>query len=60
VAWNKRDLLTYAVGVGAKNDEFPFVYGENSRYSTRKNYTNNNIFLAELGEISQLRMQAGA
>ncbi|KDR77105.1 hypothetical protein GALMADRAFT_139128 [Galerina marginata CBS 339.88] len=26
VAWNKRDLLTYAVGVGAKNDEFPFVY----------------------------------
>ncbi|KAF9460421.1 peroxisomal dehydratase [Collybia nuda] len=26
VAWNKRDLLTYAVGVGAKNDEFSFVY----------------------------------
>jgi hypothetical protein len=26
VAWNKRDLLTYAVGVGAKNDEFQFVY----------------------------------
>jgi len=28
VAWNKRDLLTYAVGVGAKNDDFPFVYGK--------------------------------
>jgi hypothetical protein len=27
VAWNKRDLLTYAAGVGAKNDEFHFVYG---------------------------------
>jgi len=26
VAWNKRDLLTYAVGVGAKKDDFPFVY----------------------------------
>ncbi|RDB17077.1 putative enoyl-CoA hydratase 2 [Hypsizygus marmoreus] len=26
VSWNKRDLLTYAVGVGAKNDEFPFIY----------------------------------
>ncbi|PFH51168.1 hypothetical protein AMATHDRAFT_3299 [Amanita thiersii Skay4041] len=26
VAWNKRDLLTYAVGVGAKNDDFHFVY----------------------------------
>jgi hypothetical protein len=27
VAWNKRDLLAYAVGVGAKNDELQFVYG---------------------------------
>ncbi|KIM41382.1 hypothetical protein M413DRAFT_445398 [Hebeloma cylindrosporum] len=26
VAWNKRDLLAYAVGIGAKNDEFPFIY----------------------------------
>ncbi|KAJ2922596.1 hypothetical protein H1R20_g14507, partial [Candolleomyces eurysporus] len=26
VAWNKRDLLTYAVGVGAKADEYPFIY----------------------------------
>ncbi|KAH9474604.1 putative dehydratase NIT22 [Psilocybe cubensis] len=29
VAWNKRDLLTYAVGVGAKNDDFQFVYDPN-------------------------------
>lgn len=27
VSWNKRDLLIYAVGVGAKKDDFPFVYG---------------------------------
>ncbi|KAG6809634.1 hypothetical protein H0H92_015448 [Tricholoma furcatifolium] len=26
VSWNKRDLLTYAVGVGAKNDDYHFVY----------------------------------
>ncbi|KAK7467272.1 hypothetical protein VKT23_004329 [Stygiomarasmius scandens] len=26
VSWNKRDLLTYAVGVGAKKDDFPFIY----------------------------------
>jgi len=26
VAWTKRDLLTYAVGIGAKKDDFPFVY----------------------------------
>ncbi|KAG6874011.1 hypothetical protein C0995_007968 [Termitomyces sp. Mi166 len=26
VAWNKRDLLTYAVGVGAKSDDLSFVY----------------------------------
>jgi len=26
VGWNKRDLLTYAAGIGAKNDEFSFVY----------------------------------
>jgi len=26
VSWNKRDLLTYAVGVGAKADDYSFVY----------------------------------
>ncbi|TFK75558.1 peroxisomal dehydratase [Pluteus cervinus] len=26
VSWNKRDLLTYAVGVGAKSDELQYVY----------------------------------
>ena len=26
VAWNQRDLLLYAVGVGAKADEFAQVY----------------------------------
>jgi len=26
VSWNKRDLLVYAAGVGAKASDFPFVY----------------------------------
>jgi len=26
-AWNKRDLILYAIGVGAKKDEFALVYG---------------------------------
>jgi len=26
VSWTKRDLLTYAIGIGAKADDFPFVY----------------------------------
>jgi len=26
VAWTKRDLLTYAVGIGAKKNDFAFVY----------------------------------
>jgi hypothetical protein len=34
VAWNKRDLLTYAAGVGAKADELPFVYGMPTTYTT--------------------------
>ncbi len=31
VSWNKRDLITYAVGVGAKHDDLSFVYGEHLR-----------------------------
>lgn len=27
VSWNQRDLLTYAVGVGAKATDLPVVYG---------------------------------
>jgi hypothetical protein len=34
VAWNKRDLLAYAVGIGAKNDDFQFVYGASFRYAS--------------------------
>ncbi|KAF8153020.1 peroxisomal dehydratase [Crassisporium funariophilum] len=38
VAWNKRDLLTYAVGVGAKNDEFPFIYELDPNFSALPTY----------------------
>ncbi|EIM87020.1 peroxisomal dehydratase [Stereum hirsutum FP-91666 SS1] len=29
VAWNKRDLLIYAIGIGAKANDFPLVYDKN-------------------------------
>ncbi|TFK29504.1 peroxisomal dehydratase [Coprinopsis marcescibilis] len=38
VAWNKRDLLTYAVGVGAKNNEFPFIYELDPSFSALPTY----------------------
>ncbi|KAF4613344.1 hypothetical protein D9613_011021 [Agrocybe pediades] len=38
VAWNKRDLLTYAAGVGAKNDEFQFVYELDPNFSAVPTY----------------------
>lgn len=27
LSWNKRDLLLYAVGIGATKDDLDFVYG---------------------------------
>ena len=27
VDWNRRDLLLYAAGIGAKKDDLPLVYG---------------------------------
>ncbi|TEB32619.1 peroxisomal dehydratase [Coprinellus micaceus] len=38
VSWNKRDLLTYAVGVGAKNDEFPFIYELHPNFAALPTY----------------------
>ncbi|KAF8639171.1 hypothetical protein AX17_001658 [Amanita inopinata Kibby_2008] len=38
VAWNKRDLLTYAVGVGAKHDDFPFVYELHKEFAALPTY----------------------
>ncbi|KXN88431.1 Peroxisomal multifunctional enzyme type 2 [Leucoagaricus sp. SymC.cos] len=38
VAWNKRDLLTYAVGIGAKNDEYHFVYELDKNFSPIPTY----------------------
>lgn len=38
VAWNKRDLLTYAIGVGAKHNEFPFVYELDENFSALPTY----------------------
>ncbi|KAF8173686.1 peroxisomal dehydratase [Pholiota molesta] len=38
VSWNKRDLLTYAVGVGAKNDEFQYIYELDPNFSAIPTY----------------------
>jgi peroxisomal enoyl-CoA hydratase 2 len=38
VAWGKRDLLTYAVGVGAKNDDFPFIYELDPKFAALPTY----------------------
>ncbi|KAG7445233.1 peroxisomal dehydratase [Guyanagaster necrorhizus] len=38
VAWNKRDLLTYAVGVGAKSDDFSYIYELDPKFSALPTY----------------------
>ncbi|KAK0484500.1 peroxisomal dehydratase [Armillaria novae-zelandiae] len=38
VAWNKRDLLTYAVGVGAKKDDFAYIYELDPKFSALPTY----------------------
>ncbi|KJA23851.1 hypothetical protein HYPSUDRAFT_560046 [Hypholoma sublateritium FD-334 SS-4] len=38
VAWNKRDLLTYAIGVGAKKDEFQYIYELDANFSAIPTY----------------------
>jgi acyl dehydratase len=38
VSWNKRDLLTYAVGVGAKKDDLSFVYELNKSWAPLPTY----------------------
>jgi len=38
VSWNKRDLITYAVGVGAKHDDFTFVYELDKKFAALPTY----------------------
>jgi len=38
VLWNKRDLLLYAVGIGAKKDDLPFVYELDKNFSPFPTY----------------------
>jgi len=38
VAWNKRDLLTYAIGVGAKKDDYAFVYELDKKFAALPTY----------------------
>jgi len=38
VSWNKRDLLLYAVGIGAKKDDYQFVYDLDNSFSAFPTY----------------------
>lgn len=38
VAWNQRDLLLYAVGIGAKNDELSFTYEDDPNWQPFPTY----------------------
>ncbi|KAG5651674.1 hypothetical protein H0H81_007870 [Sphagnurus paluster] len=53
VAWNKRDLLTYAVGVGAKNDEFPFIYELDKSFAAIPTYP---VVLQLKGEYQDINL----
>ncbi|KAF9045430.1 peroxisomal dehydratase [Panaeolus papilionaceus] len=53
VAWNKRDLLTYAVGVGAKADDYQFVYELAPNFSAIPTYP---VVLALKGADSDVNL----
>ena len=47
VSWNRKDIITYALGVGAKHDELSLVYGKEFRITVRLVHTN--LTVVELG-----------
>ncbi|KIY70234.1 peroxisomal dehydratase [Cylindrobasidium torrendii FP15055 ss-10] len=57
VAWNKRDLLTYAVGVGAKSDDLSVVYELDPNFSALPTYP---VVLALKGATQDVNLFADA
>ncbi|KAG9226679.1 hypothetical protein CCMSSC00406_0006096 [Pleurotus cornucopiae] len=55
VTWNKRDLLTYAAGVGAKKDEFSIVYELDKNFSMIPTYP---VVLNLKGDSQELNLFA--
>ncbi|KAJ8495380.1 hypothetical protein ONZ45_g12892 [Pleurotus djamor] len=55
VAWNKRDLLTYAVGVGAKNTDFNIAYELDKDFSMIPTYP---VVLNLKGDSQELNLFA--
>ena len=53
VSWNKRDLLLYAVGIGAKKNDLQFVYGEiSSLYHAQHILIRNSTELGMYGALN--------
>ena len=48
VSWTRKDIITYALGVGAKRDELSLVYGMSLGHAGTKNICKLNNF-TELG-----------
>ncbi|KAF8526871.1 peroxisomal dehydratase [Hysterangium stoloniferum] len=55
VTWNKRDLLLYAVGIGAKKDDFAFVYDK--AFAAFPTYPVVMPFKLDLTDVSNFREQ---
>ncbi|KAF8577536.1 peroxisomal dehydratase [Ramaria rubella] len=58
VAWNKRDLLLYAVGIGANKDDFSFVYELDKNFSAFPTYPVVLPFKLDLTDVVDFRAQA--
>jgi hypothetical protein len=60
VSWNKRDLLLYAAGIGAKADDLSLVYG--TFVSTSTNHfqfaSTHSVVIVELGVCSPVLVHA--
>jgi len=57
VTWNKRDLLLYAVGIGAKKDDFAFVYELDKVFAAFPTYPVVMPFKLDLTDVSNFREQ---
>lgn len=52
-AWNRRDLLLYAVGIGAGRNELPFVYERDPNWHSFPTYPLVLVLKGAEGDISE-------
>jgi len=60
VAWNKRDLLIYAVGVGAKPDDLNLVYELDKSFAALPTYPVVLVFKGDSQEVNSFASVMGA